>query len=108
MAESELRLLLSRVVGEVPEPAGRSFHIHQLDGERLEAMVYLDATGGRVEWVHGKGDCAITGEGDAILALLRGEADATALESSGRLVLYGDRQLIGIAASIFGGKRSSL
>ena len=71
--------------------------MHQLDGARLEAMVYLDRQGARIEWQHGRGDCAITGEGAAILELLRGVGEPDRLENEARLVLYGDRDLIGAA-----------
>jgi hypothetical protein len=108
MEESELRALVARIAGQVGEPVGRSLHLHQLDGERMEAMVHLDPSGARVEWVHGKGDCAITGEGAAMLALLRGEAPAEKLEAAGRLVLYGDRGLIAAAPAIFRGSSRSL
>jgi ubiquinone biosynthesis protein UbiJ len=99
--DDELRALVSAVVGRVREPVGRSLHLHQLDGARMEAMVYLDVAGARVAWVHGKGDCAITGEGSAILAVLRDGADARALAEDGRLVLYGDLGLVAAAADIF-------
>jgi predicted lipid carrier protein YhbT len=99
--DDELRSLVARVEGVVREPVGSSYHLHQLDGANLEAMVYLDPGGARIEWVHGKGTCAISGEGAAILALLRGEQDPDALEVGGRLVLYGDRDLIGAAARVF-------
>jgi hypothetical protein len=85
----------------VREPVGSSYHIHQLDGANLEAMVYLEPGGARIDWVHGKGTCAITGKGAAILALLRGEQDPGALEANGQLVLYGDRDLVGVAARVF-------
>ena len=99
--DSELRSLIAAIEGVVREPVGRSYHLHQLDEARLEAMVYLDPGGARIEWVHGKGDCAITGEGAAIRAVLSGERDADVLETEGRLVLYGDRDLIGAAARVF-------
>jgi len=96
--DRQLRATVAAVEGQVRQPVGRSYHLHQLDGARLEAMVHLDPAGARIEWVHGKGDCAITGEGEAILAMLRGDGDPDALEAGGRLVLYGDRGLIGAAA----------
>jgi hypothetical protein len=101
----ELRSAVAAIDGIVREPVGRSLHLHQLDGARLEAMVFLDPGGARVDWVHGKGTCAITGEGAAILAVLRGNGDPSALEAEGRLALYGDRDLIGAAAAIFGSSR---
>jgi predicted lipid carrier protein YhbT len=64
-------------------------------------MVYLEPGGARIDWVHGKGDCAITGEGAAMLALLQGKGDPDQLVAQGRLVLYGDRELIRAAAEIF-------
>jgi len=99
--DSELRLRIAAIEGVVREPGGRSYHVHQLDGARLEAMVYLDPGGARIEWVHGKGDCAITGEGAALLAALRGEGDPDQLEAEGRLVLYGDRDLVRAVAKVF-------
>jgi predicted lipid carrier protein YhbT len=99
--DSELRSRIAAIEGLVREPLGRSFHVHQLDGERLEAMVYLDRGGVRIEWQHGKGDCAITGEGAAILELLRGDGEPDRLETEARLVLYGDRHLIRAAAGVF-------
>jgi predicted lipid carrier protein YhbT len=99
--DCELRLLVAAIEGAAREPAGRSYHLHQLDGARLEAMVYLDPSGARVEWLHGKADCAITGEGEAILAVLRGDGDPDGLEADGRLVLYGDRELIAVAGRVF-------
>ena len=99
--DAELRAVIAAIQGIVREPIGRSFHIHQLDGVRTEAMVHLDAGGVRIEWVHGKGDCAITGGGAAITAVLRGEGSPHQLEADGSLVLYGDRELIDQAAEIF-------
>jgi predicted lipid carrier protein YhbT len=99
--DSELRSLVAAIEGVAGETVGCSYHLHQLDGEKLEAMVYLDPGGARIEWVHGKGDCAITGDGEAILALLRGDGDPDVLEGEGRLVLYGDRNLIASAATVF-------
>lgn len=99
--DSELRALVAGIEGAARQPAGRSYHLHQLDGARLEAMVYLDPDGARVEWLHGKADCAISGEGAAILMVLRGDGDPNALEAVGRLGLYGDRELIAIAARVF-------
>lgn len=99
--DGELRSVIAAIEGVVREPVGRSYHLHQLDGVRLEAMVYLDPGGARIEWVHDKGDCAITGEGAAILAVLCGEGDPDVLETEGRLVLYGDRDLIRAAARVF-------
>ena len=99
--DKELRSLVAAVEGRRLGPAGKSFHLHQLDGERLEAMVYLDPMGARVDWVHGKGDCAITGEGEAMLALLRGEGDAGLLAHQGRLTLYGDLALVQRAPEVF-------
>jgi predicted lipid carrier protein YhbT len=97
-----LRETVAAIEGRVREPVGRSVHIHQLDGEaRTEAMVHLDPAGVRVDWVHGHGDCAITGEGAAILDVLRGTGDPDALEREVRLVLYGDRELIRALPSIF-------
>jgi predicted lipid carrier protein YhbT len=100
-ADVELRATIAAVEGQVREPVGRSFHLHQLDGERTEAMVYLEPGGVRIEWVHGKGDCAITGEGGALLAVLHGTSDPDQLEAEGRLVLYGDRDLVRSAAKVF-------
>jgi predicted lipid carrier protein YhbT len=100
--DTELRSTIAAVEGSVREPAGRSIHLHQLDGAKTEAMVYLDPGGVRIDWVHGKGDCAITGEGAAILSLLRGEGDPDGLEAAGRLVLYGDRDLVRAAVKVFG------
>jgi len=99
--DGELRSRVAAIEGIVREPVGSSYHLHQLDGAQLEAMVYLDPTGARIEWVHGKGTCAITGEGEAILALLRGEGAPDVLETEGRLVLFGDRDLIGAFARVF-------
>jgi len=99
--DRKLRSLVAAAEGSVREPAGRSYHIHQLDGARLEAMVYLDPGGARVEWEHNHGDCAITGEGRAILAVLTGDGMAEVLEAVGRLALYGDRELIRAAPSVF-------
>jgi predicted lipid carrier protein YhbT len=99
--DSQLRSLIAAIEGVVREPVDRSYHLHQLDGARLEAMVHLDPAGARIEWVHGKGDCAITGDGAAILAVIRGEGDPDVLETEGRLVLYGDRELVGVAARVF-------
>jgi hypothetical protein len=98
--DTALRDVIAAVVGRVREPVGRSLHVHQLDGVRTEAMIHLDAAGARVEWVHGKGDCAITGEGAAILDVARGGGEPEALELAGRLVLYGDRDLIRTLPSI--------
>lgn len=97
----ELRSLIEAVEGTVREPVGRSYHLHQLDGARLEAMVYLDATGVRVDWAHGKGDCAVTGSGAAILSLLKGNGSPDEIEAQGSLVLYGDRDLVGAAPAVF-------
>ena len=83
------------------QPLGKSLHIHQLDGGRLEAMVHLDPEGARVTWEHGKGDCAITGEGEAILEVLMGSLDAEAAAAAGRLVLYGDLELVRAAPRVF-------
>jgi hypothetical protein len=99
--DGELRSRVAAIEGIVREPVGSSYHLHQLDGAQLEAMVYLDPTGARIDWVHGKGTCAITGEGEAILALLRGEGVPDVLETEGRLVLFGDRDLIGAFARVF-------
>jgi predicted lipid carrier protein YhbT len=99
--DQELRSLVAGIACRAPRLAGRSLHLHQLDGARMEAMVYLEAAGARVEWVHGRGDCAITGEGAAMLAMLRGEADPDAMAASGRLVLYGDPELIRMAPALF-------
>jgi hypothetical protein len=99
--DAELRSFIAAVEGQVREPVGRSFHIHQLDGTRLEAMVYLEPAGVRIEWTHGKGDCAITGEGAAILAVLHGSAPAELGPSDGGLVLYGDLELVRRAPSVF-------
>ncbi|MEA2682872.1 MAG: hypothetical protein QOK05_1200, partial [Chloroflexota bacterium] len=77
------------------------YHLHQLDGARMEAMVYLDSAGVRIEWVHGKGDCAITGAGAAILSVLRGDIPVGILEANGSLVVYGDRELIDEAPRVF-------
>ena len=96
-----LRSLVSAIQGTVREPLGRSYHLHQLDGARLEAMVYLDPAGVRIEWVHGRGDCAITGEGAAILSVLRGRRSAERCEADGTRVLYGDRDLIRAASNVF-------
>lgn len=98
--DAALRSHIAAIEGLVREPVGRSLHIHQLDGVRTEAMVYLDPGGVRIDWVHGKGDCAITGPGHAILALLRGQGPADGEPDAG-LVLYGDRDLVGQAAAIF-------
>jgi ubiquinone biosynthesis protein UbiJ len=99
--DEELRQSVAGIVGRARPPFGRSVHLHQLDGARTEAMIFLDAGGARVEWVHGKGDCAITGEGAAILDVLRGRGDPDALEREGRLTLYGDRQLVRELPAIF-------
>jgi len=99
--DAELRSLIAAVEGAVREPVGRSYHLHQLDGGRLEAMVYLDPAGIRIEWVHGKGDCAITGSGAAILAVLRGNDSGDRGVAEGNLVLYGDRELIRAASTVF-------
>ena len=99
--DADLRSLIEAVEGTVREPVGRSYHLHQLDGARLEAMVYLEATGVRIEWAHGKGDCAVTGSGAAILSLLRGNGSTDQSEAQGSLVLYGDRDLLGAAAAVF-------
>ena len=99
--DADLRNRIAAIEGAVREPIGRSLHIHQLDGIRTEAMVHLDAGGVRIEWVHGKGDCAITGGGAAITAVLRGDGSLEQLEADGSLVLYGDRELIGQSADIF-------
>lgn len=99
--DADLRSLIAAVEGSVREPVGRSFHLHQLDGARLEAMVYLDPAGVRIEWEHGKGDCAITGSGAAILAVLLGHGSAAASEAEGSLALYGDRDLIGTVSTVF-------
>ena len=100
-----LRSLVAAIQGAVREPLGRSYHLHQLDGARLEAMVYLDPAGARIEWAHGRGDCAITGEGAAILAVLRGRRSADRCEADGSLVLYGDRDLIRTASNVFALRR---
>lgn len=70
-------------------------------------MVALDPAGVRIEWVHGKGDCAITGSGAAILALLRGDPDADQGEANGTLVLYGDRDMVRLAPAVFGADSSA-
>lgn len=92
--DTELRAAIAAVEGRQGGLTGHSVHLHQLDGVRTEAMVYFDAAGARVDWVHGKGDCAVTGEGSAILEVLLGTGDADALERDGHLVLYGDRGLV--------------
>jgi hypothetical protein len=97
----ELRALIGAVAGARREPVGRSFHVHQLDGARLEAMIHLEAAGVRIDWVHGKGDCAITGEGAAILGVLRGDGPTTQHVADGSLVLYGDLELVAAAPSVF-------
>jgi hypothetical protein len=97
----ELRSLIAAVEGTVREPFGRSYHLHQLDGARLEAMVYLDPAGVRIEWAHGKGDCAITGSGAAVLSVLRRKSSDDEVEADGTLVLYGDRDLIRAASTVF-------
>jgi len=99
--DTTLRATIAAVEGRVREPVGRSLHIHQLDGARTEAMVYLESTGARVEWVHGKGDCAVTGAGASILALLRGHPGPAEFEADGSLILYGDRDLVDRAPAIF-------
>ena len=99
--DAELRSVIAAVEGTICQPIGRSYHLHQLDGARLEAMVYLEATGVRIEWAHGKGDCAITGSGAAILSLLRGDGSADEIEAQGSLVLYGERDLVGAASAVF-------
>jgi predicted lipid carrier protein YhbT len=99
--DDQLRSVVAAIEGAVRQPVDSSYHVHQLDGARLEAMVYLEPAGARIVWVHGKGTCAITGEGAAILAVLRGEGDPDTLETEGRLVLYGDRELIRAAATVF-------
>ena len=60
--DQQLRDVISSIEGRVRAPVGRSIHVHQLDGARTEAMVHLDTGGARIDWVHGKGDCAVTGE----------------------------------------------
>lgn len=99
--DRELRSQIQAVEGRPREPFGRTFHIHQLDGARLEAMVSLDPAGVRIEWVHGKGDCAITGSGASILSLLRGGIGADEGVADGTLVLYGDGDLVRMAPAIF-------
>ena len=99
--DAALRSLIAGVEGQRREPVGRSFHIHQLDGARLEAMVYLEPGGLRIDWSHGKGDCAITGEGDAILSVLRGDQRVDSSAASGRPVLYGDLELVRRAPQVF-------
>lgn len=98
----ELRALIAAVAGRRVEPFGRSLHVHQLDGGRLEAMVYLDARGARVRWEHGKGDCAITGAGRAILNLLHGRVPGADSSTTEELTLYGDLDLVKLAPAIFG------
>ncbi len=93
--------MIAAIEGRARAPIGRTLHIHQLDGLRTEAMVYLEVAGARVVWKHGKGDCAITGAGAAILALLNGEQEAARLEAEGGLILYGDRELVERTPSIF-------
>ena len=99
--DAELRSVIATVEGTIREPLGRSYHLHQLDGARLEAVVYLDPAGVRIEWAHGKGDCAITGSGAAILSVLRGNDSADQSVAEGHLVLYGDRDLIHAASTVF-------
>ena len=99
--DAKLRSLIAAIEGTIREPVGRSYHLHQLDGARLEAMVYLEATGVRVEWTHGKGDCAVTGSGAAILSLLEGDGAPDEDEAQGSLVLYGDRDLVRVASTVF-------
>lgn len=99
--DAELRSVIATVEGTIREPLGRSYHLHQLDGARLEAMVYLDPAGVRIEWAHGKGDCAITGSGAAVLSVLRGNHSADEFEADGTLILYGDRDLIRAASTVF-------
>jgi len=96
-----LRSLLLSIRGKHREPVGRSYHLHQLDGARQEAMVELHPDGVRIEWRHGHGDCAITGAGQALLAVLLGERSAEECEAAGELVLYGDRDLIHQAPEVF-------
>jgi len=100
-SDAELHSLVAAVEGTVREPVGRSYHLHQLDGARLEAMVYLDPAGVRIEWAHGKGDCAITGSGAAILSVLRDNDAGDRGVAEGNLVLYGDRELIRAASTVF-------
>ena len=99
--DAALRSLIAAIEGRVREPVGRSFHIHQLDGARLEAMVYLEPGGVRIDWTHGKGDCAITGEGQAILSALRGDLPVDSSAADGSLVLYGDLELVRRARAVF-------
>jgi len=99
--DQELRERIASLEGQHREPVGRSFHLHQLDGAGTEAMVYLEPAGVRIDWVHGKGDCAITGEGEAMLAVLRGGCDPDQLEAEGHLALFGDRELIRAAPQVF-------
>lgn len=99
--EGELRALIAAVEGQVREPTGRSFHIHQLDGDRLEAMVYLEPAGVRIDWLHGRGDCAITGAGGTIMALLRGTVAVDSEAVRRDLVLYGDLDLVRRAPEVF-------
>jgi hypothetical protein len=97
----ELRTLVGSIQGRIVAPIRRSFHLHQLDGARMEAMVYLEPDGARVDWVHGKGDCALTGEGLAMLEVLTGRVAPEAMAAAGRLSLYGDDALIRRAAEVF-------
>ena len=105
--DTQLRALVAQLAGQARNPVGSSFHLHQLDGARMEAMVHLEAAGVRVEWVHGRGTCAITGEGRAILSLLRGTSDIGTEEARGAVTLYGDRELARRAALVFGPSASA-
>jgi len=97
----QLRSVLLSVRSKHREPVGRTYHLHQLDDARLEAMVDLHRNGVNIEWAHGHGDCAITGAGHALLAVLLGERSAEECEAAGDLVLYGDRDLIRRAPEVF-------
>jgi hypothetical protein len=101
VVDVQLRSLLVSLSGKHREPEGRTYHLHQLDGARLEAMVELHRHGVRIQWAHGHGDCAITGAGQALLDLLLGRRSAQACEASGELTLYGDRDLIERAPEVF-------
>jgi len=97
----QLRSLLLSIRSKGRDPVGRTYHLHQLDDARLEAMVDLHRNGVRIEWAHGHGDCAITGAGHALLAVLLGQRSAEECEGAGDLVLYGDRDLIRRAPEVF-------
>jgi Homeodomain-like domain len=101
VVDVKLRSLLLSIRSKHREPLGRTYHLHQLDGAQLEAMVELHRNGVYIQWAHGHGDCAITGAGHALLAVLMGERSADDCEAAGDLVLYGDRDLIQRAPDVF-------